>query len=76
MKKNEKKFGKVKKSPDLCIGLGKVTQLNNFQTNKISNNMTAVELLAAYAAGEREFGYADLFGANLSGAELSGAIGI
>ena len=30
MKKNEKKFGKVKKSPYLCIGLGIIAQLNNF----------------------------------------------
>ena len=36
-------------------------------------NMTAQELLAAYAAGERNFSGALLSGANLSGADLSGA---
>jgi uncharacterized protein YjbI with pentapeptide repeats len=35
--------------------------------------MTAEELLAAYAAGERDFSRADLHGVDLSGAELSGA---
>ena len=30
MKKNEKKFGKVKKSLYLCIGLGTIAQLNIF----------------------------------------------
>lgn len=42
------------------------------------NNMTAEELLAAYAAGERDFrganlSFADLEGADLSFAELSDA---
>jgi GTP-binding protein len=36
-------------------------------------NMTAEELLAAYAAGERNFSGADLIGANLIGANLIGA---
>ena len=36
-------------------------------------SMTAQELLAAYAAGERNFSGADLSGANLSKASLSGA---
>jgi hypothetical protein len=36
-------------------------------------NMTAEELLAAYAAGERNFSGADLSGADLSGADLRGA---
>jgi uncharacterized protein YjbI with pentapeptide repeats len=35
--------------------------------------MTAQALLAAYAAGERNFIGADLSGADLSGANLSGA---
>lgn len=35
--------------------------------------MTAEELLAAYAAGERNFEKVDLSGANLSSAKLSGA---
>ena len=35
--------------------------------------MTAQELLAAYAKGERNFSGADLKGANLSGANLNGA---
>jgi hypothetical protein len=39
-------------------------------------NMTAQELLAAYAAGERNFSGADLFRANLSGANLRGANGL
>ena len=33
-------------------------------------NMTAEELLAAYAAGERDFSGANLQGADLSGADL------
>jgi uncharacterized protein YjbI with pentapeptide repeats len=37
------------------------------------NNMTAQELLAAYAAGERNFGGADLRFAVLKGANLKGA---
>jgi len=36
-------------------------------------NMTVQALLAAYAAGERNFGGADLFQADLVGAELKGA---
>ena len=36
MKKNEKKFGKVKKSPYLCIGLGTIAQLNNFSQTKFT----------------------------------------
>ncbi len=37
------------------------------------NYMTAKELLAAYAAGERDFTGAELKGANIRGARLSGA---
>jgi uncharacterized protein YjbI with pentapeptide repeats len=36
-------------------------------------NMTAQELLAAYAAGERNFSGANLRGADLRGADLNGA---
>ena len=39
----------------------------------MENNITEEELLAAYAAGERNFSGADLSGADLSGANLSGA---
>jgi 2-iminobutanoate/2-iminopropanoate deaminase len=35
--------------------------------------MTAPELLAAYAAGERNFVGADLSGADLSGSDLRGS---
>jgi len=37
------------------------------------NNMTAEELLAAYAAGKRDFSGANLYGAKLNFADLSGA---
>ena len=36
-------------------------------------NMTAAELLAAYANGQRDFSGVELLGAKLSGADLSGA---
>ena len=39
----------------------------------MENNITEEELLAAYAAGERNFSGANLSGANLGGANLNGA---
>ena len=39
----------------------------------MENNMTAKELLAAYAAGERDFSKANLSGADLVDADLRGA---
>lgn len=47
MKKNEKKFGKVKKSLYLCIGLGTIAQFHKqFFTNNFSNKFIMANFLA------------------------------
>ena len=56
--------------------LWETSRAQHFQAGRYSwamENMTAQELLAAYAAGERDFSGADLRGAELEKANLSGA---
>ena len=53
---------------------GDTNTVNKFSNKKINSSiMTATELLAAYASGERDFSGANLRNADLSGANFSGA---
>ena len=57
--------------PTIVFGNNIAQLLNNIK-NKGTEAMTKEELLTRYAAGERDFSEAELYGVDLSGADLQG----